>query len=170
VDIKTNIREGRFRNPVVERQIVSAGEASCGSSVSILRRSREGYMKVEKSELNDLFAMLLRLKAAFSEFFAMEEWESGCDEALVRIKACAHRLHAAIDQACQAGNTVILHTERGGGRTHFVRTVGPLNADGVTFKYSPESHSGRPLNQCVLVAMTWIDTVVDIQLARNTIH
>src|SRR5437870_4702871 len=106
---------------------------------------------VYKSDANDVFAHLLRLKAAYTAFFRTLEDDTEYAEALSRMKAAAHALYDSIWDVCDRGDAVVLYSPRGGGRRHVVRTVGPLSLDGITFRYSSEVHSDRCLNYCVMV-------------------
>jgi hypothetical protein len=119
------------------------------------------WTAVDKSDSNDLFSLLVRLKCANSAVFAAGADDAGIDAAIARMKQTARALYCAIDSACRAGYTVRLYSPRGGGRLHLVRTVGPMNPDGTTFRYSSEPEAGSTLSSCVMVAMSWIDVAGD---------
>lgn len=116
---------------------------------------------MDKSDSNDLFSLLVRLKCANSAVFAARADDAGLDAAIARMKQSAHDLYVAIGRACRAGHAVRLYSARGGGRLHLVRTVGPMNPDGTTFRYSSEPEAESTLNSCVMVAMSWIDVAGD---------
>lgn len=116
---------------------------------------------VLKSDANDLFALLLHLKSAWSAICAATETGSPLAAETDRLKHAALVLYQAVGRACDRGQTVRLHSTRGGGRTHLVRTLGPLNPDGITFQYSPDRDADKTLNHCALPAMQWIDSSAD---------
>jgi hypothetical protein len=127
---------------------------------------REACVMGDKSDVSDLFALLLRVKSAWSAVCAASAEGTSIRAETEHLKFTARSLYHGIRYACSHGWTVRLYSLRGGGRVHLIRTVGPLNPDGITFQYSPEWDSPKTLNSCVMPAMQWIDTASDLNTAK----
>lgn len=80
--------------------------------------------------------------------------EDGSEElALARMKSRARDLHAVISAACRAGTQVRLYGAEPRGGPHIVRSIGPLQPDGVTFRYSCIAYSPELDSWCTLLSV-----------------
>jgi len=105
-----------------------------------------------------LMALLLQLKSNFRTFMRASEQEPQVqDAALAEMKRSATDLYQAIGEACEEGKTVILLSHRGGGRRHEIRTLGPMNPDGITVRYSSQPNATACLSMCALLSAEWIE-------------
>jgi hypothetical protein len=113
----------------------------------------------DKTQGDDLFRLVLQVKSSFRAVLRAPTVREE-DACLCEMKRAAYELYRAIGKACAAGETVVLTSYRGGGRRHEIRTLGPLNPDGITISYSSDANARVCLSMCVLPAAQWIEILI----------
>src|SRR5579862_2960187 len=108
--------------------------------------------------------LLMKLKGEFRRFLHITDEEVTAQEiCLQEMKRSGYELARAIREACEAGNAVIVHSDRVGGRSDVIRTLGRLNPAGITVYYSSEPHATACRSTCTLLAATSVKIVPPLE-------
>jgi hypothetical protein len=110
-------------------------------------------------------AILDDLNRAARDFLARIHSDDGSEDlALARMRSRARDLHAVLWAACKAGSPVMLYCAAHRGDPHVVVTMGPLQPDGITFRYSCRADAGELDRWCTLISVRMI------RFCGNAVH